>query len=209
MQTYAKHHTGLLYEEMRTINSKLEECRKINQELTLHLLEYPAPDPAVHKKKQADSCVFIWNLPGCVDIIPFQEIQSPQYSTGPRGYVLHMALLKRETDTVVSVRLSTGLYDNLLPWPFKCKLSLHLVDQAVVEDRQHIGRQCSFDPDDRIPDCFKRPGANAENSPLYPLLVIFNEKLKEERYSRNNTLLLVMRVASYNVEDSFGLPEFY
>lgn len=150
---------------------------------------------------------FIWEILAFSQIVKFNELRSMIYANGPRGYCFVVALLRREEDSVLSIRLVPGRFDSLLPWPFKCDFSLTLVDQSTNEDRQHIRKVVDFSdfgPNDRLPQCYERPIDDAETT-MFPLLVILNETFEQERYSPNDLPMIMIKMKSYNFEQNLDI----
>lgn len=149
---------------------------------------------------------YIWNTPKLAELDPVLcgEIYSTPYSTGARGYCFTIAMLKRRNDTVFSIRLIPGIYDNLLPWPFRCDITIVLLDQQA--ERSHIKKYVELSsPDFIIPLCFRQPEEAQTQTTLYPMLTVLNDTLLESRYSPDGSAMIMVKVKSYNCEEHLGI----
>ena len=109
------------------------------------------------------------------------------------GYKLKLRLYPNGNDIVKNTHLSIyivvlkGEYDAMLPWPFKKRVKLTLIDQQE-DPVQRKNFSMQFIPDND-PDCFERP-TREENIGDGFSYFISHEKLYSRRYLVDNTLFL-------------------
>ena len=208
MTENARDHIEHLSAEVMSLKLQIEKMSEKKAEIPRESVLMKQQETISRPTEQAqnEQC-FIWEVLAFSQIVKFNELRSMVFATGPRGYCFVVALLKREEDSVVSIRLVPGRFDSLLPWPFKCDFSLTLVDQSTTEDRQHIRKVVDFSdfgPNDRLPQCYERPVSDAETT-MFPLLVILNETFEHERYSPNDSPFIMIKMKCYNFEQNLGI----
>ena len=208
MTENARHHIDYLSAEVMNLKLQIEQMSKKKAEITREPVLIREQETTSAPTEQAQNeQYFTWEILAFSQIIKFNELQSMVYASGPRGYCFVVALLKREEDSVLSIRLVPGRFDSLLPWPFRCDFSLALVDQSIAEDRQHIRKVVDFSdygPNDRLPQCYERPVNDAETT-MFPLLIILNETFEQERYSPNDSPLIMIKMKCYNFEQNLDI----
>ena len=192
-------HLETLCKEVANMKKELKELRKICEN---------GARPNEIKRGRADYCHYIWNTPPLHEIDSLGEIHSAAYSTGPRGYCFIVAIVRRDSDTVLSIKLVPGIYDNLLPWPFRCDFSIMLLDQHNGGERCHLTKHVDFSDfgsDSQVPKWYHRPVYGEEKPGVYPLLTVLNDTLAESRYSPDGSALILVKIKSYNCEENLGL----
>jgi len=189
------HLEGSQIEHLEMVVSMKKELDRLKAQVK----KIPASDEYDH---------FIWSAPPVYEIISLGEINSAPYSTGPRGYCFTIAIKRRENDTVLSIKLVPGFYDDLLPWPFRCNFSIVLLDQHGGGPRCHLKKQVDFSDfasDSQVPQLYHRPIYGEERSVVYPLLTILNDTLDEQRYSPNGVAMILVKIKRYNCEENLDV----
>ena len=195
-------HLETLCEELANIKMELKELK------ALYHQHGSNPNKIQQLPVKNEYYYYMWNAPKIDEIAPFYEACSTPYSTGPRGYCFTIAMLKRHNDTVLSIKFVPGIYDNLLPWPFRCDFTIALLDQQTEGERSHIKKHVDFSDfasDSAVPKCYHQPGNDQDAVTFYPLLIVLNDTLKNQRYSPNGSALVLVKVKSYNCEENLGL----
>ena len=192
-------HLETLCNEVENMKKELKELRTICES---------GFRPNRIKQGSDDYNYHIWNTPPLYEIVSLGEIYSAPYSTGPRGYCFVIAIKRRESDTVLSIKLIPGIYDNLLPWPFRCDFSIMLLDQDNGGERCHLKKHMDFSDfgsDSQVPQWYHRPIYGEDKPGVYPLLAVLNYTLAESRYSPDGSALILVKIKSYNCEENLGL----
>ncbi|XP_078355890.1 TNF receptor-associated factor 4-like [Oculina patagonica] len=145
-------------------------------------------------RKLVDTRTFIWKIDDFSDILSQAKtlkescIESPPFYTDKTesyGYKLKVKVYPNGVEPYKNTHLSVyivgmkGEYDAILPWPFKKRVKISLIDQQ--EDsakRENISRQFVAD---YFPDSFARPGKE-DNSGLGYSSFVSHEKLYSRRY---------------------------
>ena len=93
----------------------------------------------------------------------------------------------------VYIYVMKGEYDDMLPWPFKKKVTFTLIDQQEDSvERKNVSWE--FIPDNR-PKCFARPSQEDNNTGYGCHEFISHEKLHSRRYLVNDTLFLQVEIS--------------
>jgi len=150
--------------------------------------------------------VFVWKFINFSEILrqaktgeQILKIETTSFCTERYGYILKIAMYPNgygdcmNTHLTVFIVVMKGEYDAILPWPFKKKVTLTLIDQQedLVQRENVIGQ---IDADLR-PDYFVRPIQHEEN-PRWAGIVSFisHGKLYSRRYLLDDTLFFRLRL---------------
>ena len=160
-------------------------------------------------QSKAEFLHFIWNTPPVYELASHGEVYSAPYSTGPRGYCFVVIISRRDHDTVLSIKLVPGIYDNLLPWPFRCNFSLVLLDQLNQGEKCHLKKHVDFsdfESDSQVPQLYHQPKYSDDRpTGVYPLLNILNDTLADRRYTPDGSALILVKVKPYNCEENLDI----
>lgn len=154
------------------------------------------------------SSINIWQTPIAFGNGGPLQLESSPFATGPRGYCFQVVMLKRPYESIFSIRMIPGVYDDLLPWPFKCDFSIIILDQQANGPRHHIEKHvdfCEFSSDSVVPPCYHRPHSSDSVPFVYPLLIVKNKTLCKSRYFAKGQVFIMVKVKSYNCEENLGL----
>ncbi len=120
--------------------------------------------------------------------------------TGANGYKLKVKFYPngdgsgKNTHLSVYIFVMKGEYDAILPWPFKKKVELTLIDQQEnPAKRENV--TLHFIPDNK-PECFARPTQEQSSTGYGFPKFITHEKLHSRRYLVDDTLFLQVEIGS-------------
>ena len=113
----------------------------------------------------------------------------------------------KNSHLTVFIAAMKGEYDAILPWPFKKKVTLTLIDQQEdLIERQNVFGQ--IDPDKR-PDNFLRPIHHEENPGWGIAGFISQEQLYSWCYLVDDTLFLQIEIDPWLKEHSYGILSYF
>ena len=77
-----------------------------------------------------------------------QSLRSPSFYISPGGYRMYIRIYPRqnEENVYIHVGVTQGDFDDSLPWPFKLKHRVNILDQASPEDGQEDISSRVWDP---------------------------------------------------------------
>lgn len=77
-----------------------------------------------------------------------QSLRSPSFYISPGGYRMYIHIYPRQNDenVYIHVGVTQGDFDNSLPWPFKLKHRINILDQVSSEDGQEDISSRVWDP---------------------------------------------------------------
>jgi len=149
--TTFKETTGKLEEKVNALQLKQEELDKERITLREQVKELIAANVALDAKVAAqgkevsvlrsESSTFVWKINGFSEILQRaidgteREIYSEPFFTGKTGYKLSVCIQPdgnhswKHRYLSVHLRIMKGNYDNILAWPFHCKVTFTLIDQ--------------------------------------------------------------------------------
>jgi len=171
--------------KLNETNEKLEATRKVVEKLETRIFIWKIND--FRKRLRLSKDEF------SIDSVPFYTDRTESY-----GYKLKASifpykdrLLDLAEVMVVFIVLMKGEYDAILPWPFKKKLEITLIDQQEdLVERENITTVLF---PENVQETFARPVEEADNQ--YLCLYIYHEKLFSRRYLVDDTLFIQVEVS--------------
>ncbi len=160
------------------------------------------------QKTNAEYVTHLWMLPNANEAPLYEDLQSPVYATGPRGYCFVGLLHMERESSFISLRFMPGFYDHLLPLPRGLKFTLALLDQSGSTPPANFKENFQMDSRDaEFTECIYPPGflhRITEQQSVYssPCLVIPTSILLDKRYLANGKLAILIKIQVYNVEDN-------
>ena len=207
--TTFKETTGKLEEKVNALQLKQEELDKERIILKEQVKELTAANVALDAKMAAQekevsvwrtrSCKFDWRIPGFNEILQRaisgakKEIYSEPFFTGKTGYKLSVCIQPdgnhswKHRYLSVHLRLMKGDHDNILAWPFHCKITFTLIDQQGDPSRRQNVAQSLISQG-------SKPTSDVSCSMEGIVRFVSHEVLMTRRYILNNTLFLQVEI---------------
>ena len=187
-----------LKEKVNVIQSQHEN--KVN--MVKKNLEEKVDSLNTHLRVTEESRTFIWKITSFAIKLREAKNKVKEYEESDPfhmyGYKLKLRLYPNGYDIEENTHLSMyivvmkGEYDAILPWPFKKKVTVTLLDQQKDPvERENV--LMSFIPVNK-PECFARPTQEENNSGCgYPKFIT-PEKLHSRRYLVDDTLFVQVEI---------------
>lgn len=213
--TTFKETTGKLEEKVKALQLKQEELDQeritLKEQVQVLTAAHVALDTKVASQEKEvselkrESSRFVWKISGFTEILQQAKkdsntkIYSSPFSTGPHGYKLIVGVKPlgdrsvKYTYLSVFLRVTSGNYDAILPWPFHHKVTFTLIDQQDdPTKRQNV--VCSF-LTNASDSCCAGPGP-ITGIPELPGIARFvsHKNLKTRRYIVDDTLFLQVEI---------------
>ena len=200
-----KETTTKLEHKIEELQKQLKEKVDAQAQLTTNLsIKLDRVDREISELKEA-SPPYMWKIDGFREMLRDAkrgrdtEIESGHFFSGPNGYKL-MAIMYpngvkdgRNTYLSVFVCILRGKFDAVLPWPFRQKVTVTLIDQQA-NSTLRVDQVDSFssteDPSHRA---FARPPSDGNCGYGFPTF-ISQRNLFRRRYIVDDTLFLQIQV---------------
>ena len=145
LQTTVTFHLGLAFKNVQDTTEKLDLVQQQVQDLAAANTTLSRKVDEQNKtilRLKSDSLDFVWKVTGFREILSESKyennkmLKSVPFYTAKQGYKLRLCIkpngdqTKRNKYLSVYVLLMKGNYDGMLPWPFRKKVTLTLIDQV-------------------------------------------------------------------------------
>ena len=160
---------------------------------------------------------FLWNIENFQQQLHSAKtggteiLTSDSFSTGSNGYSMYLTLYPNGflngagTHLSLYVHLKSGKYDSVLPWPFKQKIILTVLDQSNCSQAnlQHVQIECIPDPVNREEDAeiFKKPNQAGNSQGWGKNKFMSQDQLLHGRYIKDGCIMVMARVEKYSYGD--------
>ena len=158
-----------------------------------------------YKERASNTTRFVWKINKFSDILKRAKaglkgkIESDPFYTDSYGYKLKVLLNPNgcwpsgwDTHMSVSIIVMKGEYDAILPWPFRNKVTITLIDQEEDPIKRQDVVYCVVPMKERN---FARPQKEENTGYGYPEFVS-HEELRSRRYLVEDSLFLQVDVGS-------------
>ena len=156
LQTTVTFHLGLAFKNVQDTTEKLDLLQQQVQDLAAANTTLSRKVDEQNKtilRLKSDSLDFVWKVTGFREILNESKhennkmLKSVPFYTAKQGYKLRLCIkpngdqTKRNKYLSVYVLLMKGNYDGMLPWPFRKKVTLTLIDQVSPKQRKSMNRR--------------------------------------------------------------------
>ena len=213
------HHIYLLSEQVK---KQKEENKQANQQISLLQSEISfLSRKAYGNTSQSDDITHIWKIDNFQHHLHLSKagecmvLYGQTFSTGKHGYRLYLGVYPNGfldgigSHSSIYLYLTSGDYDSILPWPFRQKFTIAVLDQTDCSEKeqQHIKVSCDPNPEIRPEEreMFKRPPQFGSNQGWGKAKFIPHSKLFNGRYIKDNCMMVLIKVAAYDCENNLAI----